>query len=246
MRARRDAAGQFGPDAYAQWRSVPLGTLTEQLERRLILRLAGEVAGAKVLDGGCGDGALDLAFCQGAAALVVGCDIDARMVARASAGAAQPTASVDYLLADARRLPFADGSFELAAMITVLAFVPEPSAAMCEIARVLAPGGRLILGDLGKWNLWAASRRVRGWLGMAPMWRPASFRSASELRTLAHEAGLHVEEVCGAIYYPRAAPIARLLAPLDPSLGKLTTVGAAFLALRATKADWPAERAPLR
>ena len=55
--------------------------------------------------------------------------------------------------------------------------------ALREIARVLNPGGRLVIGDLGKWSLWAASRRIRGWYG-AEMWRAARFRSAGELRRL--------------------------------------------------------------
>jgi hypothetical protein len=40
----------------------------------------------------------------------------------------------------------------------------------------------------------------------------------------------------GAIYYPRSKIFAGLMAPLDPRLGELTTLGAAFLAVRASKA----------
>jgi hypothetical protein len=101
---------------------------------------------------------------------------------------------------------------------------------------VLWPGGRLILGDLGKLSLWAASRRLRGWLGAAPMWEAARFRSAGELRALAKAEGLQIEHVSGAIYYPRCRWLARLMAPADPFLGKLTTFGAAFVAIVASKA----------
>ncbi len=239
MPARREASGQFGPDAYVQWRSMGLGTITEQLERRLILRLAGKVEGRRVFDVGCGDGALSLAFWQNGASLVIGCDVDARMIARASFEAARYAARIGYVLASAECLPFPDRSFDLVTIITVLAFVPEPEAVVRELARVLAPGGRLVIGDLGKWSLWAASRRIRGWLGAAPMWKAARFRSAGELRALVQAAGLHADWVSGAIYYPRSAPVARLMAPLDPWLSELTTFGAAFLALRAGKADNP-------
>jgi hypothetical protein len=105
------------------------------------------------------------------------------------------------------------------------------------MARVLRLGGRLVVGDLGRWSLWAASRRLRSWLGSAPMWKGARFRSARELRSLIAAAGLCTEHVAGAIYYPRSAAVANLMAPLDPLLGELTTFGAAFIALRATKAD---------
>lgn len=101
---------------------------------------------------------------------------------------------------------------------------------------MLWPGGRLILGDLGKLSLWAASRRLRGWLGAAPMWEAARFRSAGELRALAKAEGLQIEHVSGAIYYPRCRWLARLMAPADPFLGKLTTFGAAFVAIVASKA----------
>ena len=232
------SAGQFGPDAYRLWRAQRLGVVTEDLERRLILRLAGEVQGCRALDMGCGDGALALALRERGAPLVIGCDIDPRMVASAVAEAVRrKTRSVRFLLANAEGLPFQDRSFDLVTMITVLSFVAEPETALREIARVLKPGGRVIIGDLGKWNLWAASRRIRGWLGSAPMWRRASFRSARELRALVERAGLRVDCVTGAVYYPRSALLARVMAPLDSRLGALTTFGAAFIALRATQPD---------
>jgi ubiquinone/menaquinone biosynthesis C-methylase UbiE len=227
-------AGQFGPDAYAEWRQSSLGEITETLEWRLIRRLAGEVAGCAVLDVGCGDGSLTRAFRRSGAARIAGCDADPRMVARAGMEARRAGAEIAYAVARAEQLPFRDDSFDLVTMITVLAFVPEPERALREIARVLKPGGRLVVGDLGKWSLWAASRRVRGWFGAA-MWQAARFRSAGELRALAEAAQLDVERVEGAVFYPRSTRLARLMAPFDPILGAATTVGAAFIALRAVK-----------
>jgi ubiquinone/menaquinone biosynthesis C-methylase UbiE len=231
----RDAAGQFGPGGYENWRETSLGSITEAIERRLILRLVGEVRGRNVLDIGCGDGALTSAFSQSGAAHVVGCDIDPQMIARASAQAIRDQAAIDYIIANAECLPFRDESFDVVSIITVLAFVPNPDLAIREIARVLKPGGRLVIGDLAKWSLWAVSRRIRGWLGLAPMWKAARFRTAGELRMLAQAAQLRVEQVSGAIYYPRSRFLARLMAPLDPRLAELTTLGAAFLAVRASK-----------
>jgi hypothetical protein len=69
-------AGEFGPEAYTTWRSSSLGTITEDIERRLILHLAGELNGRAVLDVGCGDGARTLVCWQNGASPLVGCDID--------------------------------------------------------------------------------------------------------------------------------------------------------------------------
>ena len=231
---RASHAGQFGPDAYVDWRASSLGDITETLERRLIQRLAGEITGCAVLDVGCGDGTLTRAFRHNGAARVAGCDTDPRMIARAGAQAARMGADITYAVARTEQLPFRDESFDLVTIVTVLAFVDEPDLALREIARVLKPGGRLVIGDLGKWSLWALSRRVRAWLGAA-IWRAARFRSAGELRGLTRAAHLAVERIVGAVYYPRSTRLARLMAPFDPALGEATTIGAAFVALRAVK-----------
>lgn len=228
-------AGEFGPDIYDDWRAQTLGAITEAIERRLVLRLAGDPRGCSILDVGCGDGALGLEFWGRGAAFVVGCDLDPRMIARATAVAAERRAAAPFVIAGAERLPFAACSFDIVTMITVLAFVPRPESALDEIARVLKPGGRLVLGDLGRWSLWAASRRIRSRLGLAPMWQAATFRSARELEALLQGAGLRSEHMSGAVYFPRSAPIAGAMAPLDPLLGELTTFGAAFVAIPCEK-----------
>lgn len=70
-------------------------------------------------DGGCGDGALALAFWQTGAASVVGCDVDPRMVARAASEAVRYAADIDYVIAAAEQLPFRDRSFDIVSIITV-------------------------------------------------------------------------------------------------------------------------------
>jgi ubiquinone/menaquinone biosynthesis C-methylase UbiE len=50
-------------------------------------------------------------------------------------------------LADARELPYQDGTFDAAFLVTVLGEVPDQDAALRELRRVLKPGGRLIVGE---------------------------------------------------------------------------------------------------
>jgi len=51
-------------------------------------------------------------------------------------------------LADARSLPFPDGTFDAAYLIGVLGEVPEPEKALRELRRVSKPGGRLAIGEI--------------------------------------------------------------------------------------------------
>jgi ubiquinone/menaquinone biosynthesis C-methylase UbiE len=184
---------------------------------------------------GGGDGTLTLAFARGGAKSVVGCDIDPRMISRAASRAAQDEVQVVHdLVGDATHLPFRDQSFDLVTTITVLAFVADAERAVREMARVLKPGGILIIGDLGKWSFWAARRRVRGWLG-SRMWRAAAFRTAPQLNALVEAAQQRVDHVSGAIFFPPYLPLARRLARWDATLGERTTLGAAFIAVKSRK-----------
>lgn len=55
-----------------------------------------------------------------------------------------PVGSWELVRAGAEALPFADGSFDTVVGTYVLCTVPEPARALAEVARVLAPGGRLL------------------------------------------------------------------------------------------------------
>jgi SAM-dependent methyltransferase len=222
------------PNAYRRWRASRLGRITDALEEQLILELAGPAAGLRILDVGCGDAVLAVGLAQ-RGALVTGIDVDPRMLAAGRVRGAASGVAPELMQGDIRALPFADGSFDMVLAVTVLCFVDDAARGVREMARVLRPGGRLVIGELGRWNLWAVRRRVGGWLG-SRVWRSATFRTARALKGLMKGAGLDVTAVRGAIYYPPYASIAALLAHCDPWIGKRTTAGAAFLVVVGEKA----------
>jgi len=223
----------LGPDVYAKWRASGIGAITEQLQRRLILTLLGDIRGRDVLDVGCGDGDLAVELWR-RGATVTGIDASPEMVEAARARAKQEGADISFMVGEAANIPLAPERFDFVVAVTILCFVANAAPVFSEIARVLRPGGVLVIGELGKWSLWAAARRVRAWFG-SQLWRRGRFRTASELRSLANGAGLTPGPVHGSIYYPRWTWAARLLAPYDAALSRLTTFGAAFLGLTAVK-----------
>ena len=62
---------------------------------------------------------------------------------------------------DARELPYADASFDAAYLVTVLGEIPDQEAALRELARVLRPGGRLVVGELFGDPHWVSRKRLR-------------------------------------------------------------------------------------
>lgn len=225
----------LGPELYSDWRGTALGTTTEALEDRLLYALTVQVAGKDVLEVGCGEGALAVDLWQ-RGGFVTAVDPSRRMLAAAQSRARTAACPAFFVQAAGQQLPFAATSFDLVLAKTVLCFVGDGQPFVAEMARVLRPGGRFVIGELNRWSSWAAQRRLRAWLGSS-LWRKGRFRSASELRRLALGAGLDVETVRGAVYYPRLSLAARLMAPFDARLGRFTTVGAAFIALAATKPE---------
>jgi SAM-dependent methyltransferase len=97
--------------------------------------------GARWLDLGCGTGALSGTILELAEpAALLGVDRSEGYVAYARAALGGPA---EFAVADGRRLPVADGRFDVAVSGLVLNFVPEPALAAREMARVTRPGGRV-------------------------------------------------------------------------------------------------------
>ncbi len=151
------------PEAYAEWRRSALGRITDDLEERLLLDRIGPPRGLRVLDVGCGDGILATRLAKDGAK-VTGLDASAVMIAAARQRADAVGVRMDLIEGGAGHLPFLVEQFDRVVSMVMLCFVDDPSRSIREMVRVLKPGGRLTLGELGRWNLWTVQRRIKGWL----------------------------------------------------------------------------------
>jgi SAM-dependent methyltransferase len=116
-------------------------------ERPAMRALLGDVAGARVLDLGCGAGALAAEQVAGGAR-VVGIDVSPRMVAlaRERLAAVDAGAGASFLVGDALAVArgFGDGAFDVVAASLMMHYVHDWAALLGELARVVGPGGRVV------------------------------------------------------------------------------------------------------
>jgi len=202
-------------------------------EEHALFKVLQPKPGWRVLDAGCGDGRLLVSLAR-RGLRVVGVDASAAMLRGARDRARSAGLPVHLVRAEVGALPFADESFDTVAAVTVLCFMADSGPALQEMARTVRRGGQLVIGELGRWSSWAVRRRLEGRLRGGP-WNVAEFRSAPGLKGFLRGAGLVPRRLRGAVFYPRSTPAARLLGPLDATLGAITTVGAAFIAIAAVK-----------
>ena len=99
----------------------------------------------RVLDVGCGTGAASRAAAA-VAASVTGIDLSPEMIHRA-VGLANGIENLTFQVGDAEDLPFADAAFSSVLCSNSFHHYPDPAQAVREMTRVLAPGGRLVIGD---------------------------------------------------------------------------------------------------
>lgn len=132
------------------------------LHQRLVA-LAGLSAGEQVLDVGCGTGSLALAAMArvGAGGAVHGIDASAQMIERAKAKARRRSMPIAFQVASVEALPFADASLDVVFSTLMLHHLPRPLRRRCasEMARVLRPGGRVLVADFQQ-----PAPRQGGWL----------------------------------------------------------------------------------
>ena len=119
--------------------------------RQRTANLARIQPGDAVLDVGCGTGTLALAVQRrlGSAGRVAGVDPGAEQIARARAKAARRNAPIEFQVGVIEQLPFPDSTFDVVLSTLMMHHLPAPlkRQGLAEIARVLKPGGRLVIAD---------------------------------------------------------------------------------------------------
>jgi SAM-dependent methyltransferase len=167
-----------------------------------LLPALGVPEGGAALDLGCGGGTY-VRLLAGLGHRAIGLDYSLPSLARALG--ADPGGKARYLAGEAYALPFGPGAFDLVLCIGVLQALAEPAPAIGEMARVLRPGGVLVVEALNGRGLAGlakeAARRARRLPRRVKSYAPGDVR-----RWLAAH-GLRVEAARGLCLPPRQLPL---------------------------------------
>lgn len=215
-----DAGAWRDAQRYDEWFETRWGRYAFGRESRTVSRAAGVGRGALVVDVGCGTARFTDPL-SAAGAWALGIEPESAMITCARDRTTGP-----LVAADALALPLCDDSVDVALAITVLEFVSDPAEAMAEMARVVRPGGRIVVGALNPRSAWGLAHRHEL---AEPPWRAARFLARAELRALGRRHGR--VELRSALYAPSAVPFLGLVGPLLEGLGHAVPAWGAFQVL---------------
>lgn len=192
-------------DADAHYLDAFLGELKRQVHLALLERWGGVSANGRLLKTDLFEEAMgpDAFLTNLAGRPVVGMDLSPVIAGRARQRDTGCRAC--YVAADVRRLPFADGTFALIVSPSTLDHFADPAdlgRSLRELARVLAPGGRLIVTLDNRQNIFDPLLRLAGRLRLVPYYLGTSY-TVSELRAELAAAGLVVLETTAILHNPR-------------------------------------------
>jgi SAM-dependent methyltransferase len=129
---------------------------------RHLLEPARDLSGKRVLEIGCGRGGF-AAWLSSQGALVTAADFSSAAIKAASSHF--PDSGVTWIVNDIQNIDFPSHSFDTVVSCETVEHVPQPRKAISELARVLRPGGTLILtcpNYLGLMGLYRAYMRLSG------------------------------------------------------------------------------------
>lgn len=120
--------------------------------RRAAVRISGAGPGQRVIDcaTGTGDLALEFKRAVGPSGEVIGTDFCAEMLRAAPAKALRAGLEVRFAVADALQLPYPGGRFDVASIAFGIRNVDDPVRCLREMARVVKPGGAVIVLEFGQ------------------------------------------------------------------------------------------------
>ena len=160
-----------------------------------LLQRARPQPGERILDVACGTGIVARLAAQqlNGQGTVAGLDLNPAMIEVARATSAQEGLVIEWHVGGADALPFSDGSFDLVLVQQGVQFYPDRPAAVREMYRVLAPGGRAVTAtwtDISNSPLTEAiANAIQRHLGTPAMHTPFSLANRDELRSLFEQAG---------------------------------------------------------
>lgn len=125
---------------------------THRLWRKQAVKRSLVKAGDAVLDcaTGTGDLAMDFKRVVGPTGSVLGTDFNAAMLSTAPAKAKAAGLDVQFEVADAMKLPYEKARFDVASISFGIRNVDDPSVCLKELARVVKPGGRVVVLEFGQ------------------------------------------------------------------------------------------------
>lgn len=158
IRNGRPRTPQATFDRVAKYYDVLNSVLSVGLDRRWRRRAVVPLElrpGMRVLDVATGTGALvtEITRLTGGTVSITGCDLNERMLSIAKERVARDGSRIDLIQCDATRLPFEEESFDAVTIAFGLDDMPDRDACMREMWRVLRPGGRLAVLELGQPDL---------------------------------------------------------------------------------------------